>query len=180
MTVTLGHFDIWDIWDLQVFWKMSVPLLVHRWNWWEWSRKCSQIPLKAWIHPPTLPKHPWTLQNTSLGGVGGCKWAQDGVWLSFPLKFPPISSNFTKSRMRSLTFSSTPGGPRCLKYQNVPKLRSFWATRKPGETFQSWDIRVYFNSVPNDHTVAPDTETVILRHSTLTFRWSVLCTSVVS
>ena len=64
MTVTLGHFDIWDIWDLQVFWKMSVLLLVHRGNWWELSRKCSQIPLKAWIHPPTLPKHPWTLQNT--------------------------------------------------------------------------------------------------------------------
>ena len=55
--------------------------------------------------------------------------------------------------MRSLTFSSRPGGPRCLKYQNVPKLRSFWANGKPREKFQSWDIRVYFIPVPNDHTV---------------------------
>ena len=58
MTVTLGHFDIWDIWDLQVFWKMSVLLLAHHGIWWELSRKCSQIPLKAWIHPPTLHKTP--------------------------------------------------------------------------------------------------------------------------
>ena len=89
----------------------------------------------------------------SLGGVGGCKGAQDGVWLSFPLQFPPNSSNFRKSHMRSLTVSSRPGGPRCLKYQNVPKLRSFWAIVKPRERFQSWDIRVYFISVLNDHTV---------------------------
>ena len=89
----------------------------------------------------------------SLGGVGGCKGAQDGVWLSFPLQFPPNSSNFRKSHMRSLTFSSRPGGPRCLKYQNVPKLRSFWAIGKPRERFQSWDIGVYFISVPSDHTV---------------------------
>ena len=55
--------------------------------------------------------------------------------------------------MRSLTFSSRPGGHRCLKYQNVPKSRSFWAIGKPRERFQSWDIRVYFISFQLDHTV---------------------------
>ena len=56
--------------------------------------------------------------------------------------------------MGSLTFSINPGGPRCLKYQNVPKLPMFWLIGKPWERFQSWVIRVYFISVPMDHTVA--------------------------
>ena len=55
--------------------------------------------------------------------------------------------------MRSLTFSSRPGCPRCLKYQDVPKLWSFWVIWKPRERFQSWDIRVYFISFQLDHTV---------------------------
>ena len=55
--------------------------------------------------------------------------------------------------MRYLPFSSWPRVPKCLKYQNVPKLRSFWAIWKPWEIFQSWDMRVYFIPVPNDHTV---------------------------
>ena len=55
--------------------------------------------------------------------------------------------------MRSLAFSSRPGGPRWLKYQNVPKLRSFWAIGKPRERFQSWDIGVYFIALQLDHTV---------------------------
>ena len=45
--------------------------------------------------------------------------------------------------MISLTFSSGPWGPKCLKYQNVPNLGSFWAIGKPWERFQSWDIRIY-------------------------------------
>ena len=68
--------------------------------------------------------------------------------------FLSISFNFRKPQIISLTFSNRPGGLRCLKYQNVPKLRSFWPIGKPRERFQSWDIRVYFISVPNDHTVA--------------------------
>ena len=56
--------------------------------------------------------------------------------------------------MISLTFSSGPWGPKCLKYQNVPNLGSFWAIGKPWERFQSWDIRIYFIPVPKDHTVA--------------------------
>ena len=55
--------------------------------------------------------------------------------------------------MISLTFSSGPWGPKCLKYQNVPNLGSFRAIGKPWERFQSWDIRIYFISVPKDHTV---------------------------
>ena len=57
--------------------------------------------------------------------------------------------------MISLTFSSGPWGPKCLKYQNVPHLGSFWAIGKPWERFQRWDIIIYFIPVPNDHTVAP-------------------------
>ena len=55
--------------------------------------------------------------------------------------------------MISLTFSSGPWGPKCLKYQNVPNLGSFWAIGKPWERFQSGDIRIYFIPVPKDHTV---------------------------
>ena len=56
--------------------------------------------------------------------------------------------------IKSLTFSKRRGGPRCLKYQNVPTSRSFWPIGNPWERFQSWDIRVYFIPVPDDHTVA--------------------------
>ena len=38
---------------------------------------------------------------------------------------PSISFNFRKSQIRPLTFCSSPGGPKCLIYQNVPKLRMF-------------------------------------------------------
>ena len=51
------------------------------------------------------------------------------------------------------TFSSISGGPRCLKYQNVPKLRSFWPIGKPRSRFQSRVIKVYFSSVPDNHSV---------------------------
>ena len=54
--------------------------------------------------------------------------------------------------IKSLTFSKRRGGPRCLKYQNVPTSRSFWPIGNPWERFQSWDIRVYFIPVPDDHT----------------------------
>ena len=66
---------------------------------------------------------------------------------------PSISLNFRKSQIRSLTFSNWPEGLRCLKYQNVPTLRSFWPIGNHRERFQSWDIRVYFLTVPDDHTV---------------------------
>ena len=36
---------------------------------------------------------------------------------------PSISFNFRKSQMELLTFSSRPVGTKCLKYQNVQKLR---------------------------------------------------------
>ena len=55
--------------------------------------------------------------------------------------------------IKSLTFSKRRGGPRCPKYQNVPTSWSFWPIGNPWERFQSWDIRVYFIPVPDDHTV---------------------------
>ena len=81
MTVTLGHFDIWDIWDLQFFWKMSVLLLVHHGNWWELSRKHSQIPLKAWIHPPTPPKHPLDTPKHPQAPQTCSQVSQEQAWL---------------------------------------------------------------------------------------------------
>ena len=78
-----------------------------------------------------------------LEGVGGLRGCH----------FPSISFNFRKSQMGSGTFSIKPGGPRCLKYQNVPNLPTSWPIGKPLERFQSWVIRVYFISVPMDHTV---------------------------
>ena len=68
--------------------------------------------------------------------------------------FPSISFNFRKSQMRSLTFSRRPGGPRCLKYQNVPQFWSSWAIGKSWERFQSWVISVYFLTIPDDHTIS--------------------------
>ena len=52
----------------------------------------------------------------SLGGVGGCKGGSGRCLVIFS---PSISSNFRKLQMRSLKFSSRPGGPRCPKDQNV-------------------------------------------------------------
>ena len=37
--------------------------------------------------------------------------------------FYSIPTNFRGALMKALTFSRRPEGPRCLKYQNVPKLR---------------------------------------------------------
>ena len=81
-------------------------------------------------------------------GVGGLRGVSGSLLPSFPF-------NVRKSQMRILNFFSRPEDPKCLKYQNVPNLGSFWAIGKPWERFQSWEIRIYFNSVPNDHTVPP-------------------------
>ena len=74
--------------------------------------------------------------------------------------FPLISFNFRKPHMRSLWFCSRPGAPKCLKYQNVQKLRSFWPIGKPRERFQSWVITVYFIPLLLDHTVQDSTTEV--------------------
>ena len=79
-------------------------------------------------------------------GVGGLRGVSGSLLPSFPF-------NVRKSQMRILNFFSRPGDPKCLKYQNVPNLGSFWAIGKPWERFQSGDIRIYFIPVPKDHTV---------------------------
>ena len=38
--------------------------------------------------------------------------------------------------------------------QNVPKTQSFWPIEKPWKRFQSWDMIVYFLTVPNDQIAA--------------------------
>ena len=139
-------------------------------NWRQMKGKDFQTPLLAPRTPSNTPKHPWTLQNTPLamswicqgwyGSVSGYLRVSVGSWRAygrlrgvFGSLFPSFAFNSRKSQIRFVTFSSRPGGPRCLKYQNVPELRSFWAIGKPRERFQSWVIRVYFLTVPDDHTV---------------------------
>ena len=53
-----------------------------------------------------------------------------GLIFSFPINFHSLLDKI-------VTFSRTPGGPRGLKYQIVPKLRSFRPIGKPRERFQS-------------------------------------------
>ena len=90
----------------------------------------------------------WSVQGC-FGSVGGCIHALRGIWEHFLLN----SHQFPSALIKALTFSRRPEGPRCLKYWNVPKLWLFWAIGKHRERFQSWDIRVYFIPVPDDHTV---------------------------
>ena len=95
--------------------------------------------------------------SESLGIYGGVLGVLDGVGEAQGASgtiLPSISLNFRKSQIRSLTFSNWPGDFRCLKYQNVPTLPSFWPIGNPRERFQSWDKGVYFISVSDDHTVA--------------------------
>ena len=55
-------------------------------------------------------------------GVGGLRGVSGSLLPSFPF-------NVRKSQMRILNFFSRPEDPKCLKYQNVPNLGSFWAIR---------------------------------------------------
>ena len=59
-------------------------------------------------------------------GVGGLRGVSGSLLPSFPF-------NVRKSQMRILNFFSRPEDPKCLKYQNVPNLGSFWAIGKPWE-----------------------------------------------
>ena len=77
-------------------------------------------------------------------------WNCEGVYFG---AFPPIVFNFPKSQIGLLIFSSWPGGPKCLKYQNVPYMHKFWHIGKPWGRFQCWVRRIYFMTVPDDHTV---------------------------
>ena len=96
----------------------------------------------------------WSVQGC-FGSVGGCnQWSLTMRWEVSGSIFYSIPTNLHGALIKVLTFFRRPKGPRCLKYQNVPKIRSFWAIGKPQERFQSWDIRVYFIPVPNDHTVS--------------------------
>ena len=88
-------------------------------------------------------------------GVLGVLAGVSMLWEVSGSIFYSIPTNFHGALMKVLTFSRRPEGPRCLKYQNVPKFRSFWAIGKPRERFQIWDIRVYFIALQLDHTVVP-------------------------
>ena len=70
--VTLGHFDILDIWDLQVYWKMSRIPYVSAINWRKSKEMTTRHPPKSPvqtqtppIRPYETPKHPLTPQTQS-------------------------------------------------------------------------------------------------------------------
>ena len=71
----------------------------------------------------------WQKPHVPFGGIGGIVLEEIFATLAFPIR---------------------PGGPKCLKYQNVPKLRPFDLL---GSLGGGLDKRVYFISVPDDHTV---------------------------
>ena len=102
-------------------------------------------------------------------GVLGVLEGVLGLWELSGSVFYSILININGALIKALTFSKRREGPRCPKYQNVPTLRSFWPIGKPREMFQSWDIRVYFIAVPNDHTV--DTATDWLKWSKAIYKW---------
>ena len=58
MTVTLGHFVIWDIWDLQVYCKMSRISFVTSENWREKSTRYLPHPSYTLLLPPDIPQTP--------------------------------------------------------------------------------------------------------------------------
>ena len=78
------------------------------------------------------------------GDVYGCLGGVRGNWkvlgdlrgVSGSL-LPSFPFNVRKSQMRILNFFSRPEDPKCLKYQNVPNLGSFWAIGKPWERFRA-------------------------------------------
>ena len=86
-------------------------------------------------------------------GVFGVLEGVSVLWEVSGSDFYSIPINLNGALIKALTFSRRPGGSRYQKYQNVPKSRWFWAIGRPRERFQSRDIRVYFISVPMDHTV---------------------------
>ena len=85
-----------------------------------------------------------------LGEVGGCTGGWEGCLEVFFLHSPSIVKSH---RFNSWHFPVDLEGPGVSKNKNVLKLRSFWPIGKPRERFQSWVIRVYFVSVPNNHIV---------------------------
>ena len=113
MTVTLGHFDIWDIWDLHLFWKMSLFLLVHHVYWWDLSRKHYQILLKVRIHPPTHPQNTQRQLKTPPVIPDTPPVPQNYRWL-FPITHQAFWGAFQLSRDFRENSGSREGVKRCL------------------------------------------------------------------
>ena len=65
---------------------------------------------------------------------------------------PSILTNVFKLQISPMRCPSISGGPKCLKYQNVPYIHNFGHIGKPW--FQCWVRIIYFLTVPDDHTVA--------------------------
>ena len=66
---------------------------------------------------------------------------------------PSMLTNVFKLQISPMRRPSISGGPKCLKYQNVPYIRNFWHIGKPWNRFQRWVIIIYFLTVQDDHSV---------------------------
>ena len=106
----------WDIWDRQIYWKMSRIKSVTSYNWRHMKGKDFQTPLWATRIPSNTPKHPWTLQNTpslmswicqgSYGSVSGYLRVSRGSWMVYGWLrgvsgslFPSFAFNCRKSQI---------------------------------------------------------------------------------
>ena len=86
---------------------------------------------------------------------------------------PSILTNVFKSQISPMRRPSISGGPKCLKYQNVPYIRNFWHIMRPWNRFQCWVRIIYFLTVPDDHTVAFDSADIAF----ISHQWVWSCSS---
>ena len=68
-------------------------------------------------------------------------------------QIPSMLTDIFKLQISPMRLPIKSEGHRCLKYQNAPYIRKFWHIGKPWERFQCWVRRIYFLTVPDDHTV---------------------------
>ena len=68
--------------------------------------------------------------------------------------FPSISFNLRKSQMKSMTFFRRPRGPKMSQISKCPDVRVVLTYREALGEVSELNIKVYFISVPMDHTVS--------------------------
>ena len=165
----MGHFDISGIWDLLINWKISSGLFVTWDNWRKFEEIHQNRPpqnslwhLDTSVIPKDTPKHPSTPNIISyvpqewpwpLSCTRQTAWESEGMNFH---QIPSMMTNVFKLLISPMRLPSKSEGHRYLKYQNVPYIPNFWHIGKPWEGFKCWVRRIYFLTVPNDHTVVPN------------------------
>ena len=98
-------------------------------------------------------------------GVGGLRGVSGSLLPSFPF-------NVRKSQMRILNFFSRPEDPKCLKYQNVPNLGSFWAIGEAlGEVSELRYKNLLYSSSKRSYCISQKWPRGHLDHKFFTFEY---------